>query len=225
MPTLSARDIYLVASNAGWSGSDTVKAVAIALAESGGRSDATNKNTNKSTDYGLWQINSIHTAILRNGSWSNPQDNAIMAHAVYEGAGGKFTPWVAYKSGRYLAFMSVARRAAQGGGGTLPSLNGAGTRAPSGGGTGGGNAVPSGLSLPNPLDALDAFATLAALLTNPKTWLRMAMLAGGLLLLYWGVKSATTLDEAVSGLKRKIGGEVAAAYVTKGASLAAKGTS
>jgi hypothetical protein len=35
-------------------------AAAVAMAESGGRSDAVNSNTNGSTDRGLWQINSVH---------------------------------------------------------------------------------------------------------------------------------------------------------------------
>src|SRR6059058_3063884 len=67
--------------------------VAIALAESGGNSDATHTNANGSTDYGLWQINSIHKDILSSGKWSVPGDNYNMAATIYINAGYKFTPW------------------------------------------------------------------------------------------------------------------------------------
>ena len=91
---------------------------AIALAESAGWTGATNYNTNGSTDYGLWQINSIHRQILAGGTWSNPADNAAMAYQVYKEAGNKLTPWVTYNTGsagRQLGTVTAAL------GGTLPA--------------------------------------------------------------------------------------------------------
>lgn len=47
-----------------------VPAIAICLAESGGKNDA----ISKSHDYGLWQINIIHfgDGIINSGNWTNP---------------------------------------------------------------------------------------------------------------------------------------------------------
>ncbi len=109
MPKLSDVQIAAAAQSAGFSGNHLAVAVAIALAESSGDPTAINRaNRNGSTDYGLWQINSVHAALLRTGSWSNPADNARMAYAVYKQAGSRFTPWVQYKNGVYLTFMARA---------------------------------------------------------------------------------------------------------------------
>lgn len=83
-------------------------ATAIALAESGGRNTATHKNTNGSTDYGLWQINTVHPDVLAMGDWRDPGTNARMAFAVYQQAGGKFTPWSTFNSGSYKSHLSAA---------------------------------------------------------------------------------------------------------------------
>jgi len=112
MPTLTDAQIAGAARSAGFTGPALVIAVAVSLAESGGRSDATNRNSNGTTDFGLWQINSIHKAELAAGSWSNPTDNAIMAHKVWASAGGSFRPWVTFTRGTYLAFMARAGVAA-----------------------------------------------------------------------------------------------------------------
>lgn len=104
--------IALAAQQAGF-GDNTATAVAVALAESGGNELATNtKNANGSTDYGLWQINSVHAADLKGGDWRKPSDNAKMAYAVYSRAGQKWTPWVAYNNGRYKMFEARAKIAA-----------------------------------------------------------------------------------------------------------------
>lgn len=88
-------------------------AVAVALAESGGNATATNTtNTNGTTDYGLWQINSIHRADLAGGDWRDPAANARMAYAVYRRANNSFSPWYAWRNGRHLPFMPRGQRAA-----------------------------------------------------------------------------------------------------------------
>lgn len=85
--------------------------VAIALAESSGDTTATHKNTNGSTDYGLWQINSVHKDLLGSGSWSNPNDNFKMAHTLYANRGNKFTDWSTYKNKTYALHMAAATAA------------------------------------------------------------------------------------------------------------------
>lgn len=91
---------------AGWRGEDVRIAVAIAHAESSVNPEATNRNTNGSTDYGLLQINSIHAAILASGDWRDPAANMRMGFAVWTQAGGSFEPWVTYWSGSYRKHLN-----------------------------------------------------------------------------------------------------------------------
>lgn len=109
---ISAPLIAQFAQSAGWSSqSDIATATAIALAESGGKSDATNKNSNGTTDYGLWQINSIHKDALAIGDWKDPSINAKMAYMVYKQAGNSFKPWVTFNNGHYKDHLSGANPA------------------------------------------------------------------------------------------------------------------
>lgn len=91
------------AAAAGFTGADLTTAVAIAGAESGFRPTVTNRNRNGSVDHGLWQINSVHGPLLRSGDWRDPYANARMAKAVFDRAGGSWSPWTTYKTGAYLA--------------------------------------------------------------------------------------------------------------------------
>lgn len=75
-------------------------AAAIAMAESGGDSAATNHNTNGSTDRGLWQINSIWGAL----STFDPAANAKAAVQISHN-GTNFGPWVTFTTGAYKQFM------------------------------------------------------------------------------------------------------------------------
>jgi Lysozyme like domain len=83
-------------------GNPSVKtiAAAIAMAESGGNPEATDDDSNGSTDRGLWQINSTH------GSQStyNVIQNARAAVAISSN-GTNWSPWTTYKSGAYLEYM------------------------------------------------------------------------------------------------------------------------
>jgi hypothetical protein len=88
---------------AGFPPNEIATATAVALAESGGDTNATNHNTNGSYDYGIWQINTVHGGLLNQGDKFNPLDNAKMALTIWKGAGNKWTPWSVYKSGVYRA--------------------------------------------------------------------------------------------------------------------------
>lgn len=107
MTTYSEADIYRFAVQGGFSPAQAVIASAIALAESGGNPLATHKNNNGSTDYGLWQINSIHTSVLHMGDWRNPVTNAKMARAVYSSQGWK--AWTTYNTGAFKKFLSTQK--------------------------------------------------------------------------------------------------------------------
>lgn len=106
--SLSAAEVAKAGYGAGFRGADLVIFVAAAKVESTWRPDATNENTDGSTDYGLMQINSIHAAILATGDWSDPNDNAQMAHQVWLDAGSSWQPWVSYWRGTYRQWMGEA---------------------------------------------------------------------------------------------------------------------
>jgi hypothetical protein len=105
----------LAAARAGWTGQDLLIAVAIAGAESTWNPDAMNRNSNGSTDYGMWQINSVHVQVLASGDWRDPYDNALMARKVWAEAGSSWTPWVTFNTGAYLTHLDTARTAVAGG--------------------------------------------------------------------------------------------------------------
>lgn|GEM_PF-1900056 len=107
---------------AGGPKSSAVVAAAIALAESGGRPNAVNRNRDGSIDRGLWQINSVHGAL----STFSPTANARAAVKISK-RGRDFSPWVAYTSGAYRRFLAAARRGASGRGGgraAVPTVTG-----------------------------------------------------------------------------------------------------
>lgn len=76
-------------------------AAAVAMAESGGKSDASNTNTNGSIDRGLWQINSVH------GPQSTFDPVANVKSAISISSGGKnWSPWTTFKTGAYRRYLS-----------------------------------------------------------------------------------------------------------------------
>ena len=75
-------------------------AAAIAMAESGGSADATNHNTNGSTDRGLWQINSTWGAL----STYDVNANAKAAIQISNN-GANWKPWTTYNTGAYFQFL------------------------------------------------------------------------------------------------------------------------
>jgi len=87
-------------SAAGGSGQTAPIAAAIAMAESGGNSGATNCDSNGTIDRGLWQINSVH------GSQStyDVMGNARAAVAI-SNSGGNWQPWTTYTSGAYQRYL------------------------------------------------------------------------------------------------------------------------
>lgn len=104
MATLDAQDLAVLVAESGWFDNDSNAsknidtAVAIALAESGGKTDA----VSSTGDYGLWQINKkAHPGLFSLGDWKDPKVNAQMAASVYRAAGNSFKPWVTYNSGAY----------------------------------------------------------------------------------------------------------------------------
>lgn len=105
MARLSQSQIAQYAAGAGFRGNALNIAVAIAMAESGGNSTATHLNTNGSIDYGLWQINSIHTQFPANMLINDPAYNAYAAYTLSNG-GANWTPWTTFNTGAYKQYLS-----------------------------------------------------------------------------------------------------------------------
>lgn len=166
MAKLSAEEIKAYAAQAGFSGRDLSIAVAVAFAESGGDPNAINdKNRNGSTDYGLFQINSIHKSILAGGQWNNPADNAKMAYKVFSDAGKKWRPWAAYNNGSYLQFLGKAMAADTATVPNAPNYQNVGVV---------GGAV----------DGIKAVVEFAQFIVNPRNWVRLIYaIAGGIIIM------------------------------------------
>lgn len=122
MPSTSSLDYAQMMHNAGFPTAAIPTGLAIMQAESGGNPAATNHNTNGSTDYGLFQINSVHSSILQSGNWQDPQSNINMAYQVYKNAGNSWSPWSTYNSGAYQRYLAL--------GAPNPPLAGNGTGLP-----------------------------------------------------------------------------------------------
>src|SRR5258708_21538823 len=94
MPTYSYAQLQQIWISNGGSATTAPVAAAVALAESSGRSDATNHNTNGTWDMGLWQINGGY-----NHTWFDVNEAAREAIRQYNN-GKNWRPWcTAYTDG------------------------------------------------------------------------------------------------------------------------------
>lgn len=101
---LNSSQIAQLAYNAGFRGEALNIAVAVALAESGGNTQAYNPEIAAGTptgsgSRGLWQIYGAAHPEYNNDSAFDPQTNAIAAYKVFREAGNRFTPWSTYNAG------------------------------------------------------------------------------------------------------------------------------
>lgn len=193
--TLSDNEIAGAVRDAGFPKHSWTVAVAIALAESSGNPTATNHNTNGSTDYGLFQINSVHSDLLSKHNWQDPTDNARMALAI-SSHGNNWLPWTTFSNGRYRMYLPRAKSATG-----EPAT-------PSGGGTDGTSpgVVTAGFPGSGIASGTGAFF---GMLTNPDTWKRLAfIIAGGFLVLYALSRLTDVDNQILSGVAKA--GEVAA---------------
>ncbi len=80
----------------GGSPGEAALAASVAMAESGGDPNATDNNSNGTTDRGYWQINSIWGGL----STYDPAGNARAAIQISHD-GTDWSPWVTFNSGAY----------------------------------------------------------------------------------------------------------------------------
>lgn len=162
-------------------------ASAVALAESGGDPTQTYKNTDGSTDRGLFQINSVHgtqstTSLIPN----------VRAAISISNNGKNWQPWVTYTTGKYRAFLSATNAVLpqesltefeknhpnQVGGASITSTALAGPKAVAGAAASVANIPLQGLKL--------AESTIEALF-NSSTWFRIGKVLIGVFLGLFGI--------------------------------------
>jgi hypothetical protein len=193
---------------------------AIALAESSGNSDAESSyNDNGSKAQGLWQIEMpLNASYVPGGNAFNPAANAVGAVRILASQGPD--AWEeAYTSGAYKRYMTAGTSENAVFGvkypGWVESLLdkiGAGGAGTPGGSTKGESshlgkqeqkvAENAGNSV---LDALGLgeLLKIAKFLTSESGWLRIAKVAGGGILLLWGINGLTGVgDTAVSAVSK-----------------------
>ena len=197
MTNLSPAQIDHLMRLVGWTDNQQIRTgIAVAMAESGGNPDATNHNTNGSTDYGLWQINSVHASLLAGKDWRDPVANTQMAYQVWKAAGGSWTPWSTYNSGAYKAHLDQGKAGGPGG--------------------------PPAVGIPNPLSGIDAIGSAFGWLSSAHNWLRIAYVIGGGACVLMGLKmlaESGALPQAVAEPITKAAD--ATTEATKGAATAA----
>lgn len=113
---LTMEGVAAAAKSAGFSGESLAIAIAVAMAESGGRSVTSAPNSDGSYDRGLWQINSVHTQYDAARLISDVNYNAQAAWEI-SGGGVNWSPWYTYEgaaphNGSYKQFMDAARQIA-----------------------------------------------------------------------------------------------------------------
>lgn len=110
MAVLSADDIAALVVPRGFA--DPGVAVAVALAESGGRTDAIHDNVGPppSRDRGLWQINSRFHPDVTDAQAFDAAAATDAARRISAG-GANWTPWNAFRNNAYLAHLPAARAA------------------------------------------------------------------------------------------------------------------
>jgi hypothetical protein len=92
IPTVAADKGYVEARIREVFGVHAERALAIARCESGLRSNALNVNRNKTTDKGIFQLNSVHKKRLAGRDPFDPEVNIQVAHEIFQEQG--FGPWV-----------------------------------------------------------------------------------------------------------------------------------
>lgn len=174
----------------GFTGDDVATAVAVAIAESGGRPCAHNSKP-PDDSYGLWQIN--YYGNLRAGRIAafgppegmyDPVKNAQTAASLRQSSLG-WNHWSTYKSQAYRLYLArgvAAQEAVADANGPhqrgydLPTI-----------GIGGHDLVdlpelPHGFlpSIPNPLDGIEAVGDAFNAIRSPQLWFRIGQIAAGI---------------------------------------------
>lgn len=203
MTVLTPAQVATYCGRAGFTGTRLTRAVAVALAESGGKTDAVgvNHDSHRSRDRGLFQINSYWHKEVTDAQAFNPETAAAAAFRISKG-GADWHEWSTWNNGKAQLQMSRAALAVGQAKQANPGVQPAGWHLPH---------IPV---MPiNPLDPLNKFndpldplsgnltpgqviggakdaagavkagavmaAHAAAWMADPHNWLRVVMVSGG----------------------------------------------
>lgn len=150
---------------------------AIAMAESGGNSQA----VSPTNDYGLWQINSTNFNVVPGGQSGvfNPENNAKAAVAIYHSQG--LNAWSTYRTGAYKQFFS----------GNAPTS--AQTTSAAGIGSGGLLDIPSQIT--TFFSDANTFVTAITWIARPSSWIRIGAFLTGVVLLLLAIHAFLAVGE------------------------------
>jgi Lysozyme like domain len=188
--TITSGEIGRHAHAAGFSGLDLRTAVAVALAESGGNTNARNLSSREDSR-GLWQINVRAHPEFASSNLFDPAMNARAAKAVLNKQG--WGAWSVFKNGKFLLFMPAATGAVAGLVTTdvAASLPGAGEIASGVGELTGAKAAGEALTLA---------AKAGTWISDPRNWIRILYVAlGGALVIGALVVVAQPIATEVAG--------------------------
>lgn len=181
MATLDPVTVGRYAIGAGFSGTDVAQAIAVAFAESHWNTDATNSNTNGSTDFGLWQINGSAHSWINGQNWRDPAVNAAAAYRVWSEAGRSWRPWTTTHPTNVAGFAQYSAALAPAAASALTAVAAGGLNSAAGaiGGALSG-AVDAATATPRAIAEVgNRFVGAWNTVANPRWWLRAATLAVG----------------------------------------------
>ncbi len=177
MATLTQSQVYAIAVSTGLAQPKLM--AAIAMAESSGRTDV----VNSIGCVGLWQINQpvhVKTHPTWTKSWlSNPVNNARAAKVIYQQQG--LEAWESYTDGRFKKYMDSTAQGSDGGFELFDPLN----ILP-------GNQdeqIQSTTGTQGIADIASFAAKAGNWVSNPRNWLRIVYVIGGVTLVVVGVSS------------------------------------
>lgn len=192
MATLTVPQIAQLALNAGVpQGQQLYIAVAVALAESSGRTDAVNNNADGTKDVGVWQINDVHKMM-----WFGHDDDRTdpVANAKYmakvSGMGMSWSPWTVYKTGAYNTHMQRVMSELQSVNLTRGTDIKVGTPPTLAGGYGVAPTITNVGNLPGLSDIKESYETIDKFfkfISDPDGWLRILKCGLGVILVITGV--------------------------------------
>lgn len=191
MATLTITQIAQLALNAGvQNGQQLYISVAIALAESSGRTDAVNVNNDGSKDVGVWQINDVHKLLWtgRQDDRTDPVQNAKYMFSI--SAGMSWSPWTTYNDGSYNNHMQQVMSELQNANlsrGTQVQLSNPSTL---GGGYGTAPQILNLSDVPGLSELKSTYATIDKFfkfLTNPDGWVRILKIGIGVIMIIAGI--------------------------------------
>jgi hypothetical protein len=88
----------------GFSGASAYIIAAVAMAESGGNTQASNVNTDGSIDRGLLQINNVYHPEVSDSCAGDATCSMQQAYRI-SNYGSNFSPWAAYNNGSYQQYI------------------------------------------------------------------------------------------------------------------------